>query len=158
MNDPPPGDSFGMSLSGCSDNSGSNELAELAAIIESLSDEEAAILMEAIISDDIGAQPGCCGVEQSLSDEYGGDVDLGLCGETYEPDFGEDELAAMMLLAQAANEDEYKEAAYYGMSIPEYRLAKDETGELKQAMLQAKNAEQGKKAKRYGQSIDSLIR
>jgi hypothetical protein len=73
-----------------------------------------------------------------------------------EPEVGDDELGSMLALASAADETEYKEACYYGMTIPEYRVAKD--NQIKQAMLQAKNAEQGKKAKRYGQTIDSLIK
>jgi len=93
--------------------------------------------------------------------------------EPEEPDIGRDEQAEMIALAQADSEDEFKQASYYGMSIPEYRKAlahsekqaaeqsegdDENSGLFKGAMLQAKNAEQSKKAKRYGQTIDSLIR
>ena len=90
-----------------------------------------------------------------------------------EPEPAPEEMSEMMALAQAASPEEYKEAAYYGMDIPSYRIAKDSLEKkaakhakkaakaeqtLKEAMLQAKNAEQKKKAERYGQTIDSLIR
>ena len=122
-----------------------------------------------------GADPALVAVLDSLSGEQLAELFTAIVEDTSEPEeprMEDDELAGMTALAQADDIDEFKQASYYGMGIPEYRKAKEQLekqaaeqqggnedgGLFKGAMLQAKNAEQSKKAKRYGQTIDSLIK
>jgi hypothetical protein len=118
---------------------GGGEDEAIAELIESMSPEELAELAEEVEA------------AQAASD----------LGD--EPELGEDELDGINILSDDDAVEEYKEAAYHGMTVDELRVAKDaqyktQLIQEKQARLQAKNAGQARKAQRYGQVIDSLIR
>jgi len=151
-------DSFGgEDLSGGMDAGGLDE------VLNSLSNQDLITLLQAVDADAEGVEAS---IESQLCGSSGEGSDDGFDGgseessddddDDYEPRLDEKEASMMFNLSQAGSVEEYKEAAYYGMSVPELRIAKDKT--FKQAALQAKSAEQSKKAKRYGQTIDSLIR